>query len=107
MRFFFLEIQPLLDILRRIVGLETFPVLSASVLFLPHQTVDLYIEWVLFIFFFFPSTSSAIAIGFERNWRKKTSSGIRSGFFFPLLTRRPACKEAKEEEKKQPFGFVV
>jgi hypothetical protein len=28
-------------------------------------------------------------------------------FFFPLLTRRPACKEAKEEEKKQPFGFVV
>ena len=97
-RFFSLEIQPLVDILRRIVGLQTFPVLTASVLFLPHQTADLYRMGFIFLFFSH-YTSSAIAIGFERNWRKRRHLGFVPSFF-PLSTRRPACKEAEEEEGK-------
>jgi hypothetical protein len=62
-----------------------------------------FIYFLLFSLYFFRDCNRI-----RKELEEKASSGIRSGFFFfPLLTRRPACKEAKEEEKKQPFGFVV
>ena len=78
---------------------HSYPIFhNLTLLFLPHQTADLYRMGFIFLFFSH-YTSSAIAIGFERNWRKRRHLGFVPSFF-PLSTRRPACKEAEKEREK-------